>query len=153
MKTNDNKELLSLFILSKRRAVLRPHPVPPVEMPRLALLACLVALPLGAQQPAAPPARFTVDDALDLTAYRLVDLSDDGAWLAATSTARRDGLTVDYRRDGDPTYLRPQPSRIWVIDTHTGATRALFPDKRDVGALRWSPDATRLALLVRKGDA
>ncbi|AHG88115.1 hypothetical protein J421_0578 [Gemmatirosa kalamazoonensis] len=115
----------------------------------LATCAAFAAFPAAAQT----PTRFTVDDALDLATYRLADLSDDGAWLVATSSTRRDALGVDYRRDGDPTYLRPLPSRVWVVDTRTGATRALFPDKRDVGALRWSPDASRLALLVRKGDA
>lgn len=117
---------------------------------RALTLSSLVTTALAAQQPAN---RFTVDDALDLATYRVADLSDDGAWLAATSSTRRDGLAVDYRRDGDPTYLRPQPSRVWVIDTKTGQSRALFPDKRDVGALKWSPDGSRLALLVRRDDA
>ena len=49
--------------------------------------------------------------------------------------------------------LRPFPSRVWIIDTRTGQSRALFPDKRDVGAMKWSPDASRLAILVRRGDA
>ena len=132
-----------------------------------ALAACLaIAIaaggpPLRAQSAAVPPAaapaaatsRFTLEDALDLTTYRVADLSDDGAWLVALSSARRDGLGVDYHRDGDPTYLRPQPSRLWIVDTKSGATRALFPDKRDVGGARWSPDASRLAMLVRRGDA
>jgi hypothetical protein len=121
---------------------------------RVAALLFTAARSATAQPVAPAPAqRFTVDDALALTTYRVADLSSDGAWLVATSSARRDGLRVDYRRDGDPTYLRPQPSRVWVIDTRTGQSRALFPDLRDVGGARWSPDASRLALLVRSGEA
>ncbi|HKW47151.1 MAG TPA: prolyl oligopeptidase family serine peptidase, partial [Gemmatimonadaceae bacterium] len=72
----------------------------------------------------------------------------DGRWLAAISSSRRDGLGVDYRRDGDPTYVRPGAARAWVIDTKSGNARALFPDKRNIRVGRWSPDGTRLAMLV-----
>ncbi|MEP6690633.1 MAG: prolyl oligopeptidase family serine peptidase [Gemmatimonadaceae bacterium] len=126
---------------------------------RALMVAAAVALPasaLGAEQlptPAAPPAKFSVQDALDLSTYQIADLSEDGAWLVATSSVRRDSYLTDYHRDSDPTYLRPRPSMIWIIDTKSGTTKALFPDKRDAIAPRWSPDGSKLALLVRKGDA
>ncbi len=120
----------------------------------------LVSIPLAlataaavAPRSAHAQPRFTVDDALDLVTYRVADLSTDGQWLAALSSTRRDGLTVNYHRDGDPTYLRPQPARVWVIDTRSGARRAVFADTRDVGGAAWSPDAARLALLVRQGES
>jgi dipeptidyl aminopeptidase/acylaminoacyl peptidase len=91
---------------------------------------------------------FTAEDGLDIVSYSALDLTSDGRWLAATSQSRRDGLGVDYRRDGDPTYIRPAASRVWVIDTRSGATRAIYADKRNVRAARWSPDGSRLALLV-----
>jgi|tagenome__1003787_1003787.scaffolds.fasta_scaffold20989455_7 dipeptidyl aminopeptidase/acylaminoacyl peptidase len=104
------------------------------------------------QQSAAPAAAadslFTAEDGLDIVSYNALDLTSDGRWLAATSQSRRDGLGVDYRRDGDPTYIRPGASRLWVIDTRSGAARAVYPDKRNVRAGRWSPDGSRLALLV-----
>ena len=91
---------------------------------RLAVLAAAVAaVPrASAQQPASrasadSAARFTVDDALDLVSFTVADLSADGRWLAATSSSRRDGLGGDFSRDGDPTYIRPQKVRVWVIDT------------------------------------
>ena len=103
-----------------------------------------------AQHPvaAASDSLFTAEDGLDIVSYNALDLTSDGRWLAATSQSRRDGLGVDYRRDGDPTYIRPAASRVWVIDTRSGAARAVFPDKRNVRAARWSPDGSRLALLV-----
>jgi dipeptidyl aminopeptidase/acylaminoacyl peptidase len=91
---------------------------------------------------------FTADDGLDIVSYNALDLTSDGRWLAATSQSRRDALGVDYRRDGDPTYVRPAAARVWVIDTRSAAARAVYPDKRNVRAARWSPDGTRLALLV-----
>ena len=96
---------------------------------------------------------FTAEDGLDIVAYNALDLTSDGRWLAATSQSRRDGLGVDYRRDGDPTYIRPAASRVWVIDTRSGMARAVFPDKRNVRAARWSPDGSRLALLVLDGKS
>jgi len=91
---------------------------------------------------------FTAEDGLDIVSYTALDLTSDGRWLAALSASRRDGLGVDYRRDGDPTYVRPALSRAWVIDTKSAAARAIFPDKRNVRGARWSPDGARLALLV-----
>src|SRR3954466_8099286 len=107
--------------------------------------------PTGQQSAASAPAAdslFTAEDGLDIVSYNALDLTSDGRWLPATSQRRRDGLGVDYRRDGDPTYIRPGASRLWVIDTRSGAARAVYPDKRNVRAGRWSPDGSRLALLV-----
>src|SRR5690348_7108981 len=95
----------------------------------------------ASSQPAAPvphltrgsaDSLFTADDGLDIVSYNTLDLTSDGRWLAATSQSRRDALGVDYRRDGDPTYVRPAASRVWIIDTRSGAARAVYPDKRNV---------------------
>src|SRR5689334_385975 len=117
----------------------------------LCIAATIAAQPSpSAQRPAAPVADslFTAEDGLDIVSYNALDLTSDGRWLVATSQSRRDGLGVDYRRDGDPTYIRPAASRVWVIDTRSGAARAIYPDKRNVRTARWSPDGARLALLV-----
>ena len=106
-----------------------------------------------AQTTAPASSSFTANDALDLVTYTVADLTADGRWLAATSTVRRDGLIVDYRRDGDPTYVRPSLARVWVIDTRSGDARAVFSDKRNVRSLRWSPDGARLGMLLLDGDA
>jgi len=117
----------------------------------------IIAAPLSAQSLASAPSTpasiakdslFTAEDGLEIVTYNALDLTSDGRWLAATSASRRDGLGIDYRRDGDPTYIRPLASRVWVIDTQSGAARAIFPDKRNVRVGRWSPDGSRLALLV-----
>ena len=96
---------------------------------------------------------FTIEDALDITNATIADLSDDGRWLAVTSSVRRDAYGQDYRRDGDPTYVHPVLARLFVVDTKSGAVKSVFADKRFVRLARWSPDGDRLATLVYNGDA
>ena len=118
----------------------------------LLALPAATALAQGTRPAAASSPAFTAEDILDITSFQVADLTADGRWLAATSSIRRDGFGVDFRRDGDPTYLRPVASRLWVIDTRSGDRRAVFPDKRNVRAARWSPDGSRLAFLQLNGD-
>jgi dipeptidyl aminopeptidase/acylaminoacyl peptidase len=99
-----------------------------------------------------PTAAFTAEDALDVVSASIGDLTDDGRWLAVTSSVRRDAYGQDYRRDGDPTYVRATPTRLLVIDTKSGAVQPVFPDKRPIRAPRWSPDGKRLAMLMFNGD-
>lgn len=95
---------------------------------------------------------FSVDDLLDVVNVNASDLSDDGLWLAATTTSLRDRIGIDNHRFGDPTYIAPSLVQVWIIDTQTGKARKLFDEKRQVRGLKWSPGASRLALFVLKGD-
>lgn len=95
---------------------------------------------------------FTVDDLLDVVNVNIADLSDDGRWLAATSGTLRDRIGIDNHRFGDPTYIAPNAVDVWIIETETGKSQKLFPEKRQVRGLQWSPNASRLALLILKAD-
>jgi len=121
---------------------------------RLRFLAIL-AVPTAAFAQAAKPVspQFTAEDILDITTVQVADLSADGRWAVATTAIRRDGFGNDFRRDGDPTYLRPGMVRLWVIDTRNGERRPVFTDKRNVRNARWSPDGAQLAYLQLNGDA
>jgi dipeptidyl aminopeptidase/acylaminoacyl peptidase len=105
-----------------------------------------------AQRPAAASPFFSAADALDLNAFAIGDLSDDGKWLALTQSVRRDAYGNDYRHDGDPTYVKPTPVLLWSVDAHTGQRQAIFADKRPIRATRWSPDGSQLAFLSYNGD-
>jgi dipeptidyl aminopeptidase/acylaminoacyl peptidase len=95
---------------------------------------------------------FTADDALEINTYAVADMSEDGHWVALTQAIRRDAYGNDYRHDGDPTYVHAAPLRLWSVDVRTGQRQAVFPDKRAVRGLRWSPDGSQLAMLVWNGD-
>jgi dipeptidyl aminopeptidase/acylaminoacyl peptidase len=117
----------------------------------MAILLALSALPLKNQAQSASSA-FTVDDMLDVVNMAVADLSDDGRWLVATSGSLRDRIGIDNHRFGDPTYVAPNPVEVWIIDTQSAKAQKLFPTKRQVRGAKWSPDASRLALFVLKGD-
>lgn len=106
------------------------------------LIAGLLAL---APQTPADPLRAA--DLLDITTATVADLSDDGRWLALTTSRRRDALGVVAARDGDPSYLRVVPVELFAIDTRTLERRPVFAGKRPVRGVTWSPDGTRLAYL------
>jgi len=101
-----------------------------------------------------PPSQyFSANDALEINTYAIADMTDDGKWIALTQAVRRDGFGNDYRRDGDPTYVRPALVRLWSVDARTGQRVAIFPDKKAVRGMRWSPDGSLLAMLVWNNDA
>jgi dipeptidyl aminopeptidase/acylaminoacyl peptidase len=97
-------------------------------------------------------AEFTVDDALDVANARVLELSSDGRWVAATITSLRDRIGVDNYRYGDPTYVRPSQAELWVFDTRSGAARPVYDGKRNVLQVAWSPDGRHLAIVEARGD-
>lgn len=138
-----------------------------VRLPRLSSAACALVLlvarpavgvaPVRAQA-ATRPVAATADslgirDLLGINTVSIVDLSDDGRWLAVSVSQRRDLLGADGTRDNDPTYLRQAPARLVVVDTRTLAQRDVFKVKKTVRTAAWSPDASRLAILVVENDA
>ena len=118
----------------------------------IAIVLTLATLPqpLAGQTAGSP---FTVDDMLDVANVNIADLSDDGRWLAATSSSLRDRIGIDNHRFGDPTYIAPSVADVWIIDTQTGKAQKLFPARQQVRGLKWSPDGSRLAMFVLKSGA
>ena len=57
---------------------------------------------------------FGVEDMLDVVDVSLADVSDDGRWVAVTATTLRDRIGVNNHRYGDPSYVAPRLSEVWV---------------------------------------
>ena len=111
--------------------------------------------PAAAPPPAPAPAvpGFTLADVLDTRSIQAAELSPDGRWLLVTTGSLRDRIGIDNSRFGDPSYVAPALSEIRVIDTRTGEPIPLFPGKHQVRSFAWAPDGSRLAFLLREGDA
>jgi dipeptidyl aminopeptidase/acylaminoacyl peptidase len=107
-----------------------------------------VTFPGGSPTAAAATDSLSIRDVLDIKSVSVADLSSDGRWLAITVTVRRDGLGVDFSRDGDPTYLRGTPGELLIVDTKSLAQRPVFRGKTIVRGAIWSPDASRLAMFI-----
>ncbi len=104
----------------------------------------------NATKAAAPT--FVPDDALGIVTYSVGDMTDDGRYVAATTSLRKDAFGQDFRRDGDPTYVRGALTKVTLLDTKSGTSSPIFADMKSVRAMRWSPDGARLAMLVFNGD-
>ena len=124
------------------------HPVSHILAFSLVITIALFSFTPRAQTQAISP--FTVDDLADVKNVNIADLSEDGRWLAASGASLRDRIGIDNTRFGDPAYIAPSLSDVLIIDTQSAKSQKLFPDKRQVRAIKWSPDGSRLALLVLK---
>src|SRR5437899_140216 len=113
----------------------------------LVLLFCLSLAALGA------PGAFTVDDLLKVANAGIGDISADGRWVAVTVSTLEDRIGIDNHRFGDPTYIAPNRMDLVIIDTQSGASQKVFPERTQVRGIKWSPDGSRLAMLVLRGDA
>ena len=125
----------------------------------VSLVVVLASLAVGAAQQPAPapavqsPATLTAEDLLKVTTFSVLDLSDDGRFVAGTTRRTIDNATTDHRRYGDPTYVAPVAVRLHVIDTQTGATQLPLDGLVHIRQAAWAPDSRQLALLVHREPA
>ena len=114
----------------------------------IAITACL---PWASPHAQAPP--FTAENMLDVVTASVLDVSEDGRFLAITERRPRDNAQTDHSRYGDPTYIAPAAVRLVVLDTTTG--RRMLPLGDRLANIRqgaFSPDGKRLAVLVASGS-
>jgi dipeptidyl aminopeptidase/acylaminoacyl peptidase len=118
--------------------------------------ACMLAALFIARAGISQTPTFTAKDLLDVKEPALVDVSGDGKWIAIiTSTPRRHLGPTMQKYWGDPSrsfYFIPDPGEITVVDARSGAVVRPLPADRDVFAATFSPDGSRLALVVKKGE-
>jgi dipeptidyl aminopeptidase/acylaminoacyl peptidase len=111
----------------------------------LALLALLAGG--GVAQPA--PAPLTADDLLAVRTVTAGEFSPDGRWLTVRVARRGDGLGYVAAREGDPSYTRPAPAELLVIDLVQGDTLRPFATPRTLGTTAWARTGARLAIVTR----
>jgi len=97
----------------------------------------------------APAGSLTPNDLLGVRTVSAGDYSPDGKWLVVRIATRRDGLGFVAARDGDPSYTRPAPARLLLLNTETGDTTPIVSAPRTIGALAWSRSGDRLAIATR----
>jgi dipeptidyl aminopeptidase/acylaminoacyl peptidase len=114
-----------------------------------------VVLLLSLSLAAAPDDRgvFTVDDLLHVANATIADVSADGRWAALTVSSLEDRIGIDNRRYGDPTYIAPHKMDVLVVDTQSGVTTNLFPNRTQVKGLKFSPDGKHLAMFVLRSES
>ena len=118
---------------------------------RWGLLVALVhALPLQGQQESP---RFSTELALDVASPQVAAVTDDGTRAVVVLRTRRGRVDVDHGRYGDPTYVAPSLAPVMVVDTRTGARSWLHEEPVQASGFTWSSDGSRLAYLLREGDA
>ncbi len=110
------------------------------------LLTVPPAASVAAQSASAP---LTPNDLLDVRSLAIGDFSPDGRWLLVRQSRRGDGLGFVAARDGDPSYTRPAPARLLLMNAETGDTSAILTAPRTIGSIAWSPDGARLAIATR----
>ncbi len=125
-----------------------------VPVPFAAIILATVGQAAFATLPAQAPngSPVTARDLLEVVSYQPADLSDDGQWLAVLASTRKEGFGTDFRRDGDPSYIRPAVARLLAINTATGQSQPVFPDARVLRSPAWSPDAAQLAVLALRSE-
>lgn len=79
------------------------------------------------------------------------DWSPDGRWLSFLADWESPEVPA-AGEDGDEDDGDGSSTQVWVLDRRGGEARALTRVKEGVRDYRWSPDATRLALLVREEE-
>lgn len=103
----------------------------------------ILARSVAAQAPLTPA------DLLDVRSVSVGDYSPDGQWLLVRVSRRGDGLGFVAARDGDPSYTRPSPARLLLMNSATGDTSAIITAPRTLGAIAWSPRGDRIAIATR----
>ena len=92
---------------------------------------------------------LTPTDLLEVRTVSVGDYSPNGQWLIVRIARRGDGLGFVAARDGDPSYTRPSPARVLLMNTSTGDTSVIINAPRTLGAMAWSPRGDRLAIATR----
>ena len=72
---------------------------------------------------------FTPDDMLKVASISVLDVTEDGRFVAASVRRPIDNPTNDHRRFGDPTYLAPSLVTLQIIRSRSWSTSVTSPGR------------------------
>lgn len=112
-------------------------------------LAAIIILVLSIQPTAtAQTQAFTPEDGLNTRGISVQDITDDGRYIAALTSTRKNNLGVNHNRFADPNYISPNTNRFIIIDAASGDQTQLFEEDVQVREITWSPEGDKLAFFL-----
>ncbi len=111
----------------------------------IATAAVVAALSSPAAQSLDP---LSAEDTLKVQTAAVLDLSDDGRFVAVGARRLYDNAETNHRRYGDPTYFAPSMVELRVIDTRTGANEKVGKGLMNVRQAAFTRNGSRLAILT-----
>ena len=91
---------------------------------------------------------ISAEDTLKVQTASVLDLSDDGRFVAVGARRLYDNAETNHRRYGDPTYVAPSMVELRVIDTRSGASDGIGKGLLNVRQAAFTRDASKLAVLT-----
>jgi len=117
---------------------------------RLIFSILLAGILLLIHQPAAAQELkpFTPDEMLEVENTNITGVTDDGQFVAVSSSSSRDRLGIDHFSFGDPTYVQQRTSRLYVLNTENGKQNEVTDGPTVIQNSAWSPDNKTLAVIM-----
>jgi dipeptidyl aminopeptidase/acylaminoacyl peptidase len=91
---------------------------------------------------------ISAEDILKVQTASVLDLSEDGRFVAVGARRLHDNAETNHRRYGDPTYFAPSMVSLSVIDTRSGATSAVGKGLMNVRQAAFTRNGSKLAILT-----
>ena len=91
---------------------------------------------------------ISAEDTLKVQTASVLDLSEDGRFVAIGARRLYDNAETNHRRYGDPTYFAPSMVELRVIDTRTGASDRVGKGLMNVRQAAFTRNGSKLALLT-----
>jgi dipeptidyl aminopeptidase/acylaminoacyl peptidase len=91
---------------------------------------------------------FTPDQMLEVENTNITGITNDGRFVAVTSSSQRDRLGIDHFKFADPTYVQQHTSRLFVLNTENGEQNEVTDGATVIQASAWSPDNRTLAIIL-----
>jgi dipeptidyl aminopeptidase/acylaminoacyl peptidase len=91
---------------------------------------------------------MSAEDTLKVQTAAILDLSEDGRFVAIGARRLYDNAETNHRRYGDPTYFAPSMVELRVIDTRSGASEKIGKGLMNVRQAAFSRDGSKLAILT-----